>query len=66
VSLPPYMIAIDSPVRLYSPGDKELPQAIKANEFSKRAFGIDTGWSDLIEKHNRVTDQIRRIQESFQ
>ena len=41
--VPPYMIAIGSPVRLYSPNDKELPQAIKANEFSQRAFGVGTG-----------------------
>ncbi len=54
--VPPYMIAIGSPVRLYSPNDRELPQAIKANEFSKRAFGVDTGWGDLIEKYARVTE----------
>ncbi len=54
--VPPYMIAIGSPVRLYSPNDKELPRAIKANEFSKRAFGVDTGWDDLIEKYIRVTE----------
>ncbi len=54
--VPPYMIAIGSPVRLYSPNDKELLQAIKANEFSKRAFGVDTAWDDLIEKYTRVTE----------
>ncbi len=54
--VPPYMIAIGDPVRLYSPNDKELPEAIKANEFSKEAFGVDTEWNNLIEKYIEVTN----------
>ena len=53
--VPPYMTAIGDPVRLYSPNDKELHKAIKANEFSKEAFGVDTKWNNLIEKYVNVT-----------
>jgi carbonic anhydrase/acetyltransferase-like protein (isoleucine patch superfamily) len=54
--VPPNMIAIGDPVKLYAPNDKELMQAIKTNEFSREAFGVGTGWNNLVEKYIEVTN----------
>ncbi len=54
--VPPYMIAIGAPMKLYSPDNKELAEAVKANQFSREAFGVDTSWNNPVEKYINVTN----------
>jgi carbonic anhydrase/acetyltransferase-like protein (isoleucine patch superfamily) len=54
--LPPNTIAVGDPVKVYSPGDSSLPDAIKSVAFARAAFGVDTDWEDRISRYRQSTE----------
>jgi carbonic anhydrase/acetyltransferase-like protein (isoleucine patch superfamily) len=54
--LSPGMIAIGDPVAAYAPGDPELPAAIKAVGFARRAFGVEAAWEDRLSRYRQATE----------
>jgi carbonic anhydrase/acetyltransferase-like protein (isoleucine patch superfamily) len=56
--VPPNTIAVGDPVKIYAPGDEELPEAIKSANFARTAFGVQTAWEDRISRY-RETAEVR-------
>jgi carbonic anhydrase/acetyltransferase-like protein (isoleucine patch superfamily) len=56
--VPPNTIAVGDPVRIYAPGDGELPEAIRSANFARTAFGVQTAWEDRISRY-RETAEVR-------
>jgi len=54
--LPPNTIAVGDPVKVYSPGDSSLPDAIKSVAFARAAFGVSTDWEDRISRYRQNTE----------
>lgn len=54
--VPPNTIALGDPVRVYAPGDEELPEAIKAANFARTAFGVRTAWEDRVTRYRETTE----------
>lgn len=52
--VPPNNIAVRGEV--YAPGDPALPSAIKAADFAKVAFGVDTEWEDRIHRYEQMSE----------
>jgi hypothetical protein len=49
---------VGDPLRVYVPGDEGLPEAIRAANFARTAFGVQTAWEDRIQKY-RQTAEVR-------
>jgi carbonic anhydrase/acetyltransferase-like protein (isoleucine patch superfamily) len=56
--VPPNTIAVGDPLRVYAPGDEELPEAIRTTNFARTAFGVQTAWEDRIQRY-RETAEVR-------
>ena len=56
--VPPNTIAMGDPLRVYAPGDEELPEAIRSINFARTAFGVQTAWEDRIQRY-RETAEVR-------
>lgn len=55
--VPPNTIAIGDPIRIYSPGEKDvLADAIKSIGFSKIAFGIEAKWEDRLSRYKQISE----------
>ena len=46
------------PLRVYSPGDEGLPEAIRSANFAQTAFGMSTAWESRIQRY-RETAEVR-------
>jgi carbonic anhydrase/acetyltransferase-like protein (isoleucine patch superfamily) len=56
--VPPNTIAVGDPLRVYAPGDEELPEAIRRTNFARTAFGVSRAWEDRIQRY-RETAEVR-------
>jgi carbonic anhydrase/acetyltransferase-like protein (isoleucine patch superfamily) len=54
--IPPHMLAVGDPVRVLAPGDPEVPAAIREIGFAGVAFGVDTAWTDRINRYERSAE----------
>ena len=55
--VPPNVIAIGDPVKLYSPDEREaLAQAIKSVGFAKTAFNVEAEWEDRLARYKQATE----------
>jgi carbonic anhydrase/acetyltransferase-like protein (isoleucine patch superfamily) len=54
--VPPQMTAVGDPLRLFAPGDPAATEAIGKLGFSRIAFGIDTAWTDRIQRYEQITE----------
>ena len=54
--VPPNTIAVGDPVRIYAPGDGELPEAIRSANFARTAFGVQTAWEDRISRYTETAE----------
>jgi carbonic anhydrase/acetyltransferase-like protein (isoleucine patch superfamily) len=56
--VPPNAVAVGDPLRIYAPGDEELPEAIRSVNFARTAFGVRTAWEDRVARY-RETAEVR-------
>ena len=56
--VPPNTVALGDPLRVYAPGDEELPEAIRSVNFARTAFGVQTAWEDRVARY-RETAEVR-------
>lgn len=56
--IPPNTIAVGDPLKVYAPGDEDLPEAIKSANFARTAFGVQMAWEDRISRY-RETAEVR-------
>lgn len=54
--VPPQTVALDEPVRLLAPGDPELADAVGRVGFAQAAFGVDTEWTDRINRYEHIAE----------
>jgi carbonic anhydrase/acetyltransferase-like protein (isoleucine patch superfamily) len=55
--VPPNIVAIGDPVRLYGPDEKEaLASAIKSIGFARIAFGAEAEWEDRLSRYRQSTE----------
>lgn len=54
--VPPNCLAIGDPMRVYAPGDPEVPEAIKSIRFAETAFGVTTAWEERIKRYEECTE----------
>jgi carbonic anhydrase/acetyltransferase-like protein (isoleucine patch superfamily) len=55
--IPPGMIAIGDPHRIYEPSKhEELAEAIKESGFAARAFGVTAGWEDRTRRYRESAE----------
>ncbi|UMP03436.1 gamma carbonic anhydrase family protein [Amycolatopsis sp. EV170708-02-1] len=54
--VPPHTVALDAPVRLMAPGDPGLAEAIGRVGFAQAAFGVDTEWTDRINRYEHIAE----------
>lgn len=54
--VPPNAIALGDPLRLYSPGDEGLPEAIRSVNFARTAFGVRTDWEDRVTRYRESAE----------
>jgi carbonic anhydrase/acetyltransferase-like protein (isoleucine patch superfamily) len=54
--VPPNTIAVGDPLRIYAPGDEQLPEAIRSASFARTAFGVRTAWEDRVSRYRDVAE----------
>jgi carbonic anhydrase/acetyltransferase-like protein (isoleucine patch superfamily) len=55
--LPPNMIAVGDPVRVFPPEDpRSLGEAVRSTGFARLAFGVETAWEDRIARYEQVAE----------
>ena len=54
--VPPQMMAIGNPPQLFAPGDPAAAEAVGNLGFSRIAFGIDTAWTDRMQRYEQITE----------
>jgi carbonic anhydrase/acetyltransferase-like protein (isoleucine patch superfamily) len=54
--VPPQMMAIGTPPQLFAPGDSAATEAIGKLGFSSIAFGVDTAWTDRLQRYEQITE----------
>jgi carbonic anhydrase/acetyltransferase-like protein (isoleucine patch superfamily) len=54
--VPPHMLAVGDPAHLLAPGDPEVPDAIRDVGFAGVAFGVDTAWTDRINRYEQIAE----------
>ncbi len=52
--VPPNTVAVGDPLRVYAPGDEQLPEAIRSAGFARTAFGVQTGWEERISRYREI------------
>jgi carbonic anhydrase/acetyltransferase-like protein (isoleucine patch superfamily) len=52
----PHTLAIGDPVRVLAPGSPEVPEAIREVGFAQVAFGVDTEWTDRVNRYERSVE----------
>jgi carbonic anhydrase/acetyltransferase-like protein (isoleucine patch superfamily) len=54
--VPPQTVAVGDPLRVLAAGSDEVPDAIRAVNFSAVAFGVDTEWTDRVHRYERSVE----------
>jgi carbonic anhydrase/acetyltransferase-like protein (isoleucine patch superfamily) len=55
--VPPNMIAVGDPIRLFPPEDPEaLGAAVRSTGFARLAFGVQTAWEDRIARYEQAAE----------
>ena len=54
--VPPNTVAVGDPLRVYAPGDEQLPEAIRSAGFARTAFGVRTAWEDRISRYREIAE----------
>jgi carbonic anhydrase/acetyltransferase-like protein (isoleucine patch superfamily) len=54
--IPPSTVAVGDPLRVYAPGDEQLPGAIRSARFARTAFGVRTAWEDRVSRYREITE----------
>jgi carbonic anhydrase/acetyltransferase-like protein (isoleucine patch superfamily) len=55
--LPPNMVAVGDPVRVFPPQDPEaMAAAVRSTGFAQLAFGVETAWEDRIARYEQVAE----------
>jgi carbonic anhydrase/acetyltransferase-like protein (isoleucine patch superfamily) len=55
--VPPNMIAVGDPVRVYPPEDPMvLGEAVRSTEFARLAFGVRAAWEDRIARYEQTAE----------
>lgn len=55
--LPPNMIAVGDPVRVYPPDDRvALGEAVRSTGFARLAFGVEAAWEDRIARYEQAAE----------
>jgi carbonic anhydrase/acetyltransferase-like protein (isoleucine patch superfamily) len=54
--VPPSTIAVGEPLRVYAPGDEDLPEAIRSAGFARTAFGVRTAWEDRVSRYREIAE----------
>lgn len=54
--VPPQMMAIGDPLQLFAPGDPAATEAVGSLGFSRIAFGVDTAWTDRMQRYEQITE----------
>jgi carbonic anhydrase/acetyltransferase-like protein (isoleucine patch superfamily) len=59
--VPPHTLAVGDPLRVLAAGSDEVPDAIRGIDFAGVAFGIDSAWTDRVDRYERSAEV--RVQE---
>jgi carbonic anhydrase/acetyltransferase-like protein (isoleucine patch superfamily) len=54
--VPPNTVTVGDPLRVYAPGDEQLPEAIRSASFARTAFGVRTAWEDRVSRYREITE----------
>jgi carbonic anhydrase/acetyltransferase-like protein (isoleucine patch superfamily) len=54
--VPPNTVAVGDPLRVYAPGDDQLPEAIRSAGFARTAFGVRTAWEDRVSRYREIAE----------
>jgi len=54
--VPPQMMALGDPPQLFAPGDPAATEAVGTLGFSRIAFGVDTAWTDRMQRYEQITE----------
>lgn len=54
--VPPNTVAVGDPLRVYAPGDENLPEAIKSASFARTAFGVRAAWENRISRYKEIAE----------
>jgi carbonic anhydrase/acetyltransferase-like protein (isoleucine patch superfamily) len=54
--VPPNTVAVGDPLRVYAPGDEQLPGAIRSAGFARTAFGVQTAWEDRVSRYREIAE----------
>jgi len=54
--IPPNTVAVGDPLRVYAPGDEQLPEAIRSARFARTAFGVRTAWEDRVSRYREIAE----------
>jgi carbonic anhydrase/acetyltransferase-like protein (isoleucine patch superfamily) len=54
--VPPNTIAVGDPLRVYAPGDEQLPEAIRSTGFARTAFGVRTAWEERVSRYKEIAE----------
>jgi carbonic anhydrase/acetyltransferase-like protein (isoleucine patch superfamily) len=55
--LPPNMVAVGDPVRVYPPDDPAaLAEAVRSAGFARLAFGVEAAWEDRVTRYEQATE----------
>ena len=52
--VPPNTIVVGEPLRVYAPGDEQLPEAIRSAGFARTAFGVRTAWEERVSRCREI------------
>jgi carbonic anhydrase/acetyltransferase-like protein (isoleucine patch superfamily) len=54
--IPPQAVAVGDPLRVLAAGSDEVPDAIRAVNFAGVAFGVDSEWTDRVNRYERSAE----------
>ncbi len=54
--VPPQTMALGDPPQLFAPGDPAATEAVGTLGFSRIAFGVDTAWTDRMQRYEQITE----------
>ena len=47
-------IALGEPLRVYAPGDEQLPEAIRSAGIARNALGVRTAWEERVSRYREI------------
>lgn len=54
--VPPNTVAVGDPLRVYAPGDQQLPEAIRSAGLARTAFGVRTAWEERVSRYREIAE----------